>query len=264
MIAITYRLAHDTPDAYGITLSDVWYKVAGKRINPTLVKAGDYLDLEKLEMVSFVKATLDGTIRDLVLRGTLITKQVDVSELKANYISSLQGEMGANRNDLIKPKRPVQIREIEPGVMAPISVDPDSNSLNDGDEKAEPPVPAAKESSTEEIEPGSTAPKSKQPRAKDGTEPVPKKKASKNKKSTKGKGATSGSEPTKTPAVETPESGEIDTSQASWKDGKDYAQQKASIQTSSDKDFLSSVKTDAGETTQFKKLAGARLTELST
>ena len=188
----------------------------------------------------------------MLLEGTLVAIQKDISEHLHKSLQVRFNEAGGNQGELLKPKKLFVTTELEPGVIAPgiqeVNVPAEASK--------DPGVLETKDPSTEQIEPGMTAPKGKvDKRPKDGTAEKP----SKKKRSAKTKEKVSAAKPTEKSSEASESSGQME-----WKNNKDYAQQKAEILSSKDTGFLQAVAADAGETKQFQKLAKARINELST
>jgi len=231
-IATTFRL--EVPKILPFPVS-YYPSTTGPNQPITLMKVGEMVDLERVDVKSFVKAMFDPAVTRLVEKGTLAKVQVDVSEKRGDMI---RAEIEALRlilekKGLSSANRPyggqVAVISIEPGLQ--VAVGGGAVQLAPPVSDPIPPVGAQEHQMTGEA--ALAVPVIVVPEV-----------------------------PAAAPQVEPVVEEAVPEVVVSWKDNLTLDQQKKIVTTSEDQAFLQAVLDDSNEPKQLKKLAKVRLTEL--
>ncbi len=235
----TYVLAKDHP--VGIAMSDAVNIVENKRRRPIFFRlAGDEINLETVDVLSFTKSAYKGTIRHLHLTGVLLSKPVEVSEERGKELMDAYNKLLEDGGNLTGMSGSPVVVMLEPGLQVGVLNVDDPNQAMPNALPETPPI-SQTGSNAMSLDGGITVPHldPAAPQSDDSGQPK------------KGKGAK------KDPGTE---QAEVVTS---WKANRDLASQKALVAESSDKAFLQTV-ASTDESRQLQKIASARLAEIET
>jgi len=123
MLATTYKLIENYGSpGIGMTLEDVFYNWQGRQPFVNMQKAGDFIDLIKVDIPSFCRSATKGLIQKLLNQGVLTVHRQEVPEWCYNR---LQEEMSFARNPSDTRPREFDIVTLEPGVQIAIHKKPD-------------------------------------------------------------------------------------------------------------------------------------------
>jgi hypothetical protein len=265
----TYALAREYPR--GMSIVDAITIVNGrKRVPITLMKVGDKIDLELVDVLSFSKSAFSGTIRHLFLTGVLAAEVQEVSQARGVALEEAflrLNETGGHPTGMIGDPTIVML---EPGVTIGVQNIPEMQT-----ELPVATMGTGADSLSVRLEPGSAAPGAILDPAANTPPPAPKPDIRDQAAGIKPPGLDQGNQVIeqkaeapkkrrgrKDPAAQeaAAEAPKVETFER-WKDNLDLQTQKGRVAISEDRDFLRWV-AEHDESRQLQKIAAARLAEL--
>lgn len=224
---------------YGFSVTDVLVTEGNKKRPVTFKVIGDFIDLERTDIKTFIKSSVNGQLHKLFIGGALSSRQIEVSDRVEREIQEALSEFGMSNyaDKSIVPA--VKYMTLEPGVMVAVSQVP---------EITEPlPAPAVHEpppQTTVVVEAGSVGPSGAAGGVEQPAVIVEEKPKSKKRKRVQ------------------EEEAESKSKYEDWKFNVDFQSQKRMIIEAQDQEFLTWVAANE-DSVQFKKLAQTRLAEIA-